>query len=166
MAKHDDLDILLDAAETMNPKKLDGATDQTEEEREGHDRRGSLQTSGLVKLAFGFVHPHRYPAGLQGSIAWFCRPQSGDGKEPHPPSRVNNGHGEPGPPRGRREPDGNPLGDESGPTGRVFRLPHADGCAPVVARLSDPCRRRPQRTVPRPVDLHVSIRTSRCLPVR
>jgi len=69
-------------------------------------------------------------------------------------------------PGGRREPDGNPLGDESGPTGRVFRLPHADGCAPVVARLSDPCRRRPQRTVPRPVDLHVSIRTSRCLPVR
>jgi len=42
MAKHDDLDILLDAAETKNPKKLDGATDQTEEEREGHDRRGSL----------------------------------------------------------------------------------------------------------------------------
>jgi hypothetical protein len=40
VAEHDDLDILLDAAETMNPKQLDGVTDQTVEERGGHDRRG------------------------------------------------------------------------------------------------------------------------------
>jgi hypothetical protein len=41
MTEHDDLDVLLDAAETMNAKQLDGATDQTAEEREGDDRRGS-----------------------------------------------------------------------------------------------------------------------------
>ncbi len=41
MTEHDDLEVLLDAAETMNAKQLDGATDQTAEEREGHDGRGS-----------------------------------------------------------------------------------------------------------------------------
>jgi hypothetical protein len=42
---------------TTNPKKLDSATDKTVETREGHDRRGSVHLSYLVKLAFGFVHP-------------------------------------------------------------------------------------------------------------
>jgi hypothetical protein len=40
MAEHDDLDVLLDSAETMNSQKIEGAPDETEEEREGHDRRG------------------------------------------------------------------------------------------------------------------------------
>lgn len=57
MAKHDDLDVLLDATEMMNPKQLDGATDQTVEKREGHDGRGSSRVSLLVKSAFGLVHP-------------------------------------------------------------------------------------------------------------
>ena len=52
MAKHNDLDVLVDAAETMNAKKLDGAPKQTEEVREGHDREGSLHLPCPVKLAF------------------------------------------------------------------------------------------------------------------
>ena len=45
MAEHDDLVVLLEPAETMNPKKLGSATDQTVEKPEGHDRRGSSHPS-------------------------------------------------------------------------------------------------------------------------
>jgi hypothetical protein len=34
--------------------------EETEDEREGHDRRGLPQTLGPVKPAFGYVHPTRY----------------------------------------------------------------------------------------------------------
>jgi hypothetical protein len=73
VAEHDDLDILLDAAETMNPKQLDGVTDQTVEERGGHDRRGPSLLSCLVKLAFGFVHPTSKSRELPGRENSECR---------------------------------------------------------------------------------------------
>jgi hypothetical protein len=63
MAEHDNLDIFLDAAETMNSKKIEGAPDETKEEREGRDPRGSPQASGLVKLAFEVCASHR---------PWWC----------------------------------------------------------------------------------------------
>ena len=57
VAQHDDLDVLLEPAKTTNPKEFDGATDETEEKREGHGRRGSPLRSCLVKLGFEFLHP-------------------------------------------------------------------------------------------------------------
>jgi hypothetical protein len=36
LTEHDDLDVLLESAETMDTEQPDRATDQTEEEREGH----------------------------------------------------------------------------------------------------------------------------------
>ena len=43
MTEHDDLDVLLDAAQTMDPKKLEDTSDQAVEEGEGHGRRDSLR---------------------------------------------------------------------------------------------------------------------------
>jgi len=59
VAEHNDLGILLDAVETMDPKNLEGSTDQTAEKREGHSRKGLPQASDLVKLAFGYLRPTR-----------------------------------------------------------------------------------------------------------
>ena len=36
LTEHDYLDVFLESAETTDTEQLDGATDQTEEEREGH----------------------------------------------------------------------------------------------------------------------------------
>lgn len=42
----------------MNPKELDGATDQTVEERKGHGRNGSPRYQGWPsRQRSGFVHP-------------------------------------------------------------------------------------------------------------
>lgn len=39
-AEHDDLDVFLEPAESMNSQKIEGAPDETEGEQEGHDPRG------------------------------------------------------------------------------------------------------------------------------
>jgi hypothetical protein len=57
VAEHNDLGILLDAVETMDPKNLEGSTDQTVEEGEGRDRRGSPKESRMVKAAIEFCTP-------------------------------------------------------------------------------------------------------------
>jgi len=67
VAEHNDLGILLDAVETMDPKNLEGSTDQTAEKREGHSRKGSPQASDLVKLAFGHVHSTGVAGGQAGA---------------------------------------------------------------------------------------------------
>ncbi|HZM54311.1 MAG TPA: hypothetical protein VFC03_04725 [Acidimicrobiales bacterium] len=36
-AEHDDLDVFLEPAESMNSQKIEGAPDETEGEQEGHD---------------------------------------------------------------------------------------------------------------------------------
>jgi hypothetical protein len=59
VAKHDDLDVLFDIGETMNPQEIEGASHETEEEREGHGRRGLSQSLFLVKPAFEYVRPTR-----------------------------------------------------------------------------------------------------------
>jgi hypothetical protein len=50
----------------MDSQKIESAPDETGEEREGHDRRGLPEASGLVKpAAFGVCAPHTLrPADL------------------------------------------------------------------------------------------------------
>jgi hypothetical protein len=58
VAEHDDLNVLLEPGETMSTKKLDGATDQTVEERKGHGPKGSPRYQGWSsRQRSGFVHP-------------------------------------------------------------------------------------------------------------
>jgi hypothetical protein len=45
VVEHNDLVVPLDAVETMNTENLEGSTDQTVEEGEGRDRRGSPKES-------------------------------------------------------------------------------------------------------------------------
>jgi hypothetical protein len=56
MAEHDDLVVLLEPAETMNPQKIQGTPDETEEEREGQGRRGSPRHRGWSSGRSRFVH--------------------------------------------------------------------------------------------------------------
>src|ERR1035438_6840054 len=51
----------------MDPKNLEGSTDQTAEKREGHSRKGLPQASDLVKLAFGYLHPTGVAGGRAGA---------------------------------------------------------------------------------------------------
>ena len=57
VVEHNDLVVPLDAVETMNTKNLAGPTDQTVEEGEGRDRRGSPKESRMVKAAIEFCTP-------------------------------------------------------------------------------------------------------------
>ena len=52
VTQHDDLDVLLESVETTDTEQLDDTTNKTEEEREGHGRKGSPLASGLVKPGF------------------------------------------------------------------------------------------------------------------
>jgi hypothetical protein len=57
VVEHNDLVVPLDAVETMNTKNLAGSTDQTVEEGEGRDRRGSPKESRMVRAAIEFRTP-------------------------------------------------------------------------------------------------------------
>lgn len=66
VAEHDDLDVFLESAETMNSQKVKGAPDQTKEEREGHDPRGCRRHRAWSSRRSGMCTSQAPPGGDSG----------------------------------------------------------------------------------------------------